>query len=135
MRLTHTDCLTLCNREDSGVFHYPGIVDTEIRLLDDDDYGLFYRGTCLITFHSDNSITLFTKGWRTKTTKHRLSTFGPCNIFQRDNVWYLHTVAGDVKFEDGMRVNPWGQPWMEFDETDPYAMEATLDNQIFKECL
>lgn len=136
MRWTHTDAKTMVERSGGEFWEVPYIEDTEICKGDNGDYHLVYSGFKLITYHPDNTFTLRTKGWRTDIVKSRLSEYGPCDVFQRDNEWYLYNAEEPVKFAEDMVVDSFGVPtdeWLtkkideEFDQT-----HITVDTHIYK---
>lgn len=137
MRWTHTDAKTMCDRNGGHAWVDETKTSTVIVKGEEGDYHMEYCGSPLVTYHPDGTFTLRHCGYKTKTTKRRLSQFGPCDVFQRDNVWYLHTIEGPIPFVDGMRVDAWGEPCpfgptVELDWSE-HEMEATVDNQIRKE--
>lgn len=133
-----------------AVFVFKNLVKTCFVEGKNGDYYLTYHGSKIITYHPDNSFTLSSCGFRTKTTKHRLNEFGPVKVFQKNNDWFIKTPTGSVIFFDGIRVDSFGNIWEDqiccedFDgiiqddelgiwtDRDEYAQEMTIDNQIEK---
>jgi hypothetical protein len=92
--------------------------------LDGDGLGnitVSYHGTPVVTFHSDDTVTLRSGGWFTNTTRDRIQHFtgllvggNPWTIVLRvRNPAYDHTnnepyslIVFDLPFREGMRLNP-----------------------------
>lgn len=130
----HTSVLTMLN-EGSGIFH--SLVSTHFTRGSDGDLHLVYHGTILVTYHQDNTFSLFAGGYRTKTTKNRLCEFGPVTVFQKDGEWFLDSPEGPESFFDGIRVDSFGEPIDpdDYEELNPDwgdPREMTIDNQIGK---
>lgn len=69
---------------------------------------VFLHGNCIAQI-GDTWLRLFDGGWRTNTTKSRLnailSEHGTGErVFQKNWQWFVSTSAGDVEFEDGMKL-------------------------------
>ena len=64
------------------------------------------HNTDVVTFVNDNKIILNSGGWRTSTTKDRINTFAPVNIYQAKGLWYL---SGGKLFYDNCIVNSKGE--------------------------
>lgn len=81
-----------------------------------DDVHVRYHSTAVVTIHEDDTYTLRTGGWFTKTTKKRIEDFSPVWIHGKtepyaDGEWMVHSVgAAPVEFEEGMRVDWSGWP-------------------------
>lgn len=63
--------------------------------------------TDVVKVYPDGTYVLNSGGWQTVTTKQRINTFSPANVYQKDWTWYLW--PGDTLFEDGIRVNSSGK--------------------------
>ena len=61
---------------------------------------MLYHETDVVTFHADGRTVLNSGGWRTYTTKERLSNYGPCYVCQSKGVWYCG--EDSVPFADGI---------------------------------
>lgn len=63
--------------------------------------------TDVLIFYSDGRVVYDSGGWRTVTTKDRMSTYGPWPVYQRDRVWYIRDRRTDTEHEyyDGFTVN------------------------------
>jgi len=101
------------------------------------NFCLCYQGSRLVTYHPDNTFTLSTNGYKTKTTKSRLNEYGPAKVFAKKGIWFIETPDGPVEFFDGIRVDAFGEPvddedYSELNPPDSSGMEATTDNQIGK---
>lgn len=79
--------------------------NTEVRTSDKVSH-VYLHGN-LIARVGEDFIQLFDGGWRSKTTKSRLSAIlnahgGIDSIFQKDFQWYVTTDGGTVPFTNGM---------------------------------
>lgn len=70
------------------------------------------HATDVITFYLDGKIKLDSGGWRTPTTKDRISTYlpRPLTVYQEKSIWYVRNrdTGEKVVFEDGMEISPEG---------------------------
>lgn len=66
--------------------------------------------TDVLLWHEDRvTVSFFTGGWFTVTTKDRLNAFGPdgWNVWADRSIWSLHGPDGfKTRFWDGMRLDP-----------------------------
>jgi hypothetical protein len=62
--------------------------NTRIERRDEDTYALRLHATDIATFHRDGRVTLNSGGWRTVTTKDRLSAVTPHIVSERGD-WYV----------------------------------------------
>lgn len=91
------------------------------------DIAMRLHETDIVTFHGDNTATFNSGGWRTVTTKERMS--GVVNVSQRDRVW---TIAG-VQFFDGITIDlNTGEPVNARDLSAENAEDAALRKAIDK---
>ena len=67
-----------------------------------------YHNTDIIVISPENNYLLNSGGWRTVTTKARMSRFTPARIYQEKHVWYIS--PGPIPFFDGIIVDITGQP-------------------------
>ena len=111
-----------------NVFDIRNKVATAFVRGENGDIHLRYHCTNVITFHPDNTFTLSSGGFRTRTTLARLREFGPLNISQENGKWILSSQEGEFEFFDGIKVDPWGL----VPDIDEDGFELTLDNQIRK---
>lgn len=63
-------------------------------------YSITLYETPVVAIYDDGRYVLNSGGYRTATTKDRISKYSPVRVHQSKHVWY----AGDVPFEDGMEV-------------------------------
>mgnify|MGYP003140959246 FL=1 len=70
------------------------------------DIAVMLHETDIVIFHPNNTFTLNSGGYRTRTTKARMNSFSPVNLNQVNGVWYIDKFL----FEDGMKVNSKGAP-------------------------
>lgn len=128
---------------DSVVYVLPSIIATAFIRAQDGTFFLEYHRSRLVSYHPDNTFTLSTCGFDTKTTLARLNTFGPVKIQKRKGkLWLIPSVGldfDDVPFYDGIRVTAFGVEVLPEDECemesagqDYDATEITRDNQIGK---
>ena len=56
-----------------------------------DDIGIRLHATTVVTYHADGTVTLNSGGWRTVTTKDRISNVGPrwLGVTSADGVWMV----------------------------------------------
>jgi hypothetical protein len=75
-------------------------------------YGVLLHGTEIVTIHADGTYAIRALGWRTVTTKDRLSRFAPVYIRSQWGEWWIANSSWRIiaKFEDGMRVDAGGVP-------------------------
>lgn len=75
-----------------------------------------YTNTDVVLIHSDDSVTLNSGGWHTKTTRDRLGYAEPVNVFTIDGhmyvskagSWYGNGKAYIFEFKDGMIMSACG---------------------------
>jgi hypothetical protein len=72
-----------------------------------DGFGILYHNTSVVVIHPNNTYTLNTGGYFTKTTKERINLYSPASLSQRKYIWYL---GEGTAYSDGMRVNSKGEP-------------------------
>lgn len=97
----------LGNRDSRKVQH-----NTYLQRRPDGDIALRYHNTDILTWHPDNTVTYQTNGWRTATTKTRMSAWGPLRIWQKNFEWYYdqycdqdeRLVYETFAYRDGMTV-------------------------------
>ena len=63
------------------------------------------HSTDVILFRPDDSMVLNTDGWRTVTTKERISSNTPARPSSVRGTWYLHYNGAEYVFADGMILN------------------------------
>ena len=68
---------------------------------------LQYHETDVVVCKPDNTVTLTSGGWRTPTTKERISwcLWPYASLYQQGGVWYIAMQGVTVPFEDGMVLN------------------------------
>lgn len=82
------------------------------------------HNTDIVTRDANGVFTLNTGGWKTVTTKERINTFAPVDIWSERGTWFVGTSkTTSVPFFDGMRVASDGKP------LDPPAIDATAANK------
>lgn len=116
----------------SDCYVFRNLVGTAFVRGQDGDFHLEYHNSKLVTYHPDNTYTLDSCGFMTRTTKMRLNEFSPIKIVQRGGLWQFDTSNGRQDFFDGIRVDSYGEIVEDEEDEDRYAVEATVDNQIAK---
>ena len=81
----------------------------------DETTAIRLHDTDIITFDK-NKVTLNSGGWRTKTTKDRISDFSDFNVYQEKGFWYIYKRNADynlnngsILFYDGITFNKSGK--------------------------
>ncbi len=72
-----------------------------------DGWGIRYHATEVIRYNSkNNTYTIDTGGWFTKTTKERINKYlpNPYYVYQKNFLFYLHTPTGDVEFKEPLTI-------------------------------
>ena len=72
----------------------------------DEVFVIRFYDTDIIVIYPDNTQVLRTGGYKTATTKNRISKYSFTRINQDKRVWYLHNGA---KFTECVRVNASGE--------------------------
>ena len=89
----------------------PSIRSTILHRLAEDRIALKYHATNVVTAHRDGSITLDSGGWRTATTKARMTdairtgggAFG--GVYSNKGEWILYRCDGvNVPYADGITI-------------------------------
>lgn len=72
----------------------------------DDIFIVRFHNTDIIKIFPDNTQVIFIGGYKTATTKKRISDYSFVDVYQRNYEWFF----GDgEEFTDGMKVNCCGQ--------------------------
>ena len=91
-----------------------------------------FHYTDIVTFVNDNKIILNSGTWRTPTTKDRINTFAPVNLYQKNGIWYL---SDNKLFYDGCIINSKGKLISKPLKNEIYKNKiAKLKKQISKYC-
>ena len=83
----------------------PGRLGQTRLVKTDTGYGVKYMNTVVVHIEPGDVYTLNSDGFRTRTTKDRMNEYGPVNVHQSKNVWYI----GDVVYSDGIKLNKRGK--------------------------
>ena len=61
----------------------------------------------VMDYAPDGLVHLYSRGWRTVTTKERLNALLPANVavYQEDYEWYVRAANGTRKFYEGITVD------------------------------
>jgi len=84
--------------------------NTYAEILDDGSIGIKLHHTYVVKIHADDSATLNTGGWHTRTTKDRINEYAPCGVcvVQRKHEWYVQKriqgFTNIVPYQEGMTV-------------------------------
>lgn len=109
--------------------------NTYLQRRDADTIAVLYHSTDIITFHSDGRTVLQSGGWRTSTTKERMSSYGPVNVSQSKGIWYCSDYRQGAKdggvtfYADGITFHSDGK--VTGQGNDPKA-ETKLRGQVQK---
>lgn len=92
--------------------------NTRLIIQADDEVGLLYHKTFIVTYHTNGGMTLNSGGWRTVTTKERISQALPMGwaIRSEQGQWFVVNVTSGVEYiyYDGFEFQPDG-----FDQLQP----------------
>lgn len=70
-------------------------------MVDRGEYiAIVFHATEIIRYYPDGRVLLYSGGYRTATTKQRLSALSPVHVVQVKHQWYV----GDQEFTEGMNV-------------------------------
>ena len=110
---------------------------TILHSLDNGDIAVRYHETDVVTYHTDESVTLDSGGWRTPTTKTRINDYNPWSfirVYQDKGLWHVANQENQqgFPFADGMRVSRDGK--VAYSEGAPPDTEGEkqLQKQILK---
>lgn len=72
-----------------------------------DDIAVRLHDTDVVTYKANGDVVLDSGGWRTYTTKERMSTYGPFKWVSQDKgVWYVCTWDGEsYRYDDGITLH------------------------------
>ncbi len=85
--------------------------NTYLEPREDGSIAVRYYATDIVTYYKNGSIKLNNGGWRTVTTKERMSAFTPFSISQKKYEWFVNMYANgvwtdlNIPFENGMVLN------------------------------
>ena len=135
MFMSYEDAAAKLNNR--GLHSFASIIATHLTKGDNGEIHLVYHGTILVTYHMDNTFSLFSGGFKTKTTKARLCQFAPGSVVQSAGEWFVFSRDGEsVGFFEGIRIDALGEEVnpQDYEELNPGwdLHEATIDNQIRK---
>jgi hypothetical protein len=85
--------------------------------------------TDIVVVNKDNSLELYTGGFRTHTTKERINRFIPCTLFQKNHQWYLGNYDKPIPFYEGIKLNPNGTLKS---KNNPHPDNSKLKKRILK---
>ena len=71
-----------------------------------DNFVIRYHFTDVVTITPENEYILNSGGWYTKTTKDRMVTYAPVNVYQKQYQWFV----GVTPFRDFIKVDRYGIP-------------------------
>jgi hypothetical protein len=131
MKLTYATCQEILAKRDSKK-----LANNTYLYRSDDLFCVKLHNTDVITIHDDNTQTLHSGGYVTKTTKDRLNTFSYASIFQKRGLWFIEQGEEQVAFFDGVKLNMFGE--VVPGETSPpdvkelLARKTILDHKVKK---
>jgi hypothetical protein len=127
MKLTYANCQEILAKRDSKK-----LANNTYLYRSDNVFRVKLHNTDVITIHDDNTQTLQSGGYLTKTTKDRLNSFSFASIFQKRGLWFFNN--SEAAFYDGVKVNMFGEI-VEGDIPAPdtkslLARKAILDHKV-----
>lgn len=94
-----------------------------------------YHSTDILVLAPDGTITLYSGGWRTMSTKDRLNAYLPagCYITQDKKIWTVHINVGTEnaqsrRFCDGISIHMWDDGRLAFVGETPDLSEEDAEN-------
>jgi len=78
--------------------------NTRLEKIGDNSIAVRLHSTNVVMIHRDGRYTLNSGGWRTVTTKRRMSQFTIFKVFQRKHTWLVQMPEKDVEFFDGITL-------------------------------
>lgn len=103
MKLTYATCEEILAKRESKK-----LANNTYLYRRDDVFCVKLHNTDVITIHGDNTQTLDSGGYFSKTTKDRLNTFSNASIFQKRGLWFIEQDGAEVAFFDGAKVDGFG---------------------------
>jgi hypothetical protein len=104
MKLTYAACQEILAKRDSKK-----LANNTYLYRSDNVFCVKLHNTDVITIHDDNTQTLRSGDYLTKTTKDRLNNFSFAQLFQERGLWFLQQESNKIPFFEGIRVNLFGE--------------------------
>ena len=104
MKLTYATCQEILSKRYSKK-----LANNTYLYRSDDVFRVKLHNTDIVTINSDNTQTLNSGGYLTKTTKDRLNTFSYASISQKRGLWFIQQGDTEVAFFDGVKLNLFGE--------------------------
>lgn len=82
--------------------------NTVLYEIDNDTFGIKYHKTTMIKIHRDGSYTLDTDGHAYYSSTRLRFKFTPAQVYQRKGEVRITSNGREVDYEDGMRVDSFG---------------------------
>lgn len=82
--------------------------NTYLKRRSADTIAVMLHATDVVTYHADGRIVLNTGGWKTVTTKDRITTYAPIRLWTERGVWYVSidgTWNKQATFENGLTIH------------------------------
>lgn len=80
-------------------------LNTRLIKLSEDCYGILLYNTVVVEIWESGMYKYKSGGWTTRTTLKRINKYGPCEVKQSKNKWYvIDSYYGWKNFEEGVRV-------------------------------
>lgn len=83
--------------------------NTRLVEVDGNKIGVRLHSTNVVVFCRDGCVVLNSGGWRTVTTKARINSYAPCQVYQRQGQWRVVFQGTVHRFRDGMRLQADGK--------------------------
>lgn len=96
-------------------------------------YGIKLHNTIVVDIKSNGNYVLNTGGWYTKTTKERINSYFPFNLYTRKRIWYIG-LTKETPFTDGIVIRRDGKV-IKSNTSQVKRIETTLkkiDNYVSK---
>ena len=80
--------------------------NTHVVLQKNGDIAIQLHSTNIVTFTVDGDVVLDSGGWKTPTTKQRMTLFSPVSVYSNKGVWYCHDKNDRdevIEFYNGIR--------------------------------
>lgn len=71
--------------------------NTHLTRLDADSIAVTLHSTHVVTYYRDGRVRLYTGGWKTVTTKHRMNAFSPIRVWSERRRWCVAYPSFDHK--------------------------------------
>lgn len=106
----HANRINRCSGKYEGIpiANNTRLVKRETEEFEDPVYAVKLHETDVVDIRPDGTYKLRTGGWKTRTTKGRINSFSPTQVYTDNGVWRVATQTGDELFADDMVVDSLG---------------------------